>query len=201
MVKRQTVWLSTMMVLSLMLIGYYTMNNGDSTPNSMVTSVSVPPQTQANGSGAQADNPSKSASKPDSGQKQTGSPSTTTSSSDWFQNTSTQIEQQLSEKQDTLLGVIQNNNSSTDQVSAAQKQLNSLENVIGGMANAKDEILSEGYQDCVIVPIASGQSQLDKVQVVVKTKTLSAADAARIMNIVSQQLEMPITSVSVTMHN
>ena len=28
MVKRQTVWLSTMMVLSLMLIGYYTMNNG-----------------------------------------------------------------------------------------------------------------------------------------------------------------------------
>ncbi|MCL6593887.1 MAG: SpoIIIAH-like family protein [Alicyclobacillus sp.] len=56
MVKRQTVWLSTMMVLSLMLIGYYTMNGDTSwtgsksgSGTSVATSVGVPGSDQSGG--------------------------------------------------------------------------------------------------------------------------------------------------------
>jgi stage III sporulation protein AH len=53
-VKRQTVWLSTMMVLSLMLIGYYTMNNdngiGTSSSGSSDTTSVVSPTTDNPGS-------------------------------------------------------------------------------------------------------------------------------------------------------
>lgn len=196
MVKRQTVWLSTMMVLSLMLIGYYTMNNGNevTTGKNQGTSVSTS-TTSATGSGG-----SESGSGTQSGSGSTGqtnTSSTASESSDFFIQMQTQVEQQISQQEDQLMQVISNNNASSSDISNAEAQLKVLTALDGGIKNATDMILAQGYTACAIVPTPG---QLDHATVYVKASKLSASDAVKIMNIVSQQLNIPISNVVVKMH-
>jgi stage III sporulation protein AH len=218
MVKRQTVWLSTMMVLSLMLIGYYTMNNGDSTglnsgDTTVSTGISTPDgqqTTQTGGNGNQ--NTGKTTTGKAQGTNgQTGNtgkqgspgsnpPATPTSGNAWYSSLQDQIEQTLGEKIDTELQIINSSSSSNAQVEAAQQKLTSLQSLDGGIKSAQEQVIGEGYSNCVIVPISSPNSLLDKATVYVQTKSLSAADAVKVMNIVSQQLNLPIVQVQVVAH-
>ncbi len=207
MVKRQTVWLSTMMVLSLMLIGYYTMSNqstttstdGVSTGPSVTTTTSTgqtnstgSPSSQAQGSKTQGG--STQSSKETTKTQPSSAPAA--SSDDWFVSQQTQLDQQMSEQISNLQQVIANNNASTDTISKADSQLQNLENLKGNLAEARDAIVGDGFKECVIVPTASNS----QMHVYVKSDKLAASDVVKIMNIVSQQLDIPMTSVIVTSH-
>jgi stage III sporulation protein AH len=221
MVKRQTVWLSTMMVLSLMLIGYYTMSNqtsttsGDagasgptvSTSTAEPGSVQSPSSTSAGGSSTSPSGTSQNQTAGSSGQTnkaQTSSSTTTApsataaaaSSDDWFVSQETHLDQQMSEQISNLQQVIANNNASTDTISKAEQSLQNLENLKGNIAEARDAIVGDGFKECVIVPTAANA----QMHVYVKSDKLAASDVVKIMNIVSQQLEIPMTSVIVTSH-
>lgn len=188
MVKRQTVWLSTMMVLSLMLIGYYTMNNQSTsttaaTGNDVSTSITTSAGTSNQASSG-------------SGQDNSTTTSTNTSNptgSDWYVSMQTSQDQQMAQKIETDQAVLANNNASSDQLAKAQQDLTALRNEQGQLANAKDMILGHGYQDCVIVP----NKDNSKVIVYVKASKLSNSQAVEIMNIVSQQLNMSAADVVV----
>jgi stage III sporulation protein AH len=192
-VKRQTVWLSTMMVLSLMLIGYYTMNNGSDVTAGKSQGPSVSTSTSApSGSTNSSSSGSVTTGAPDS-----GSQASTGSSSDFFIQMQTQVEQQISQQEDQLMQVISNNNASSSDISKAETQLKQLTALDGGIKNATDMILGQGYTACAIVPTPG---QLDHATVYVKSNKLTASDAVKIMNIVSQQLNIPISNVVVKMH-
>lgn len=211
MVKRQTVWLSTMMVLSLMLIGYYTMNNGVSTTTSntsggpsVTTSAGNPPTTTTTGgatatSGASSSNttsaPSGSSSANTTGTSSTGG--TTLSASDWFVKMETQVNQDLSRQEDVYSQIISSNNATASQMTQAEDQLKQLETLIGEIGNARDAVMGEGYSACVIVP----DLKTNAATVYVQTTNLTASNAVKIMNIVSQNLNIPISNVVVNAHS
>lgn len=214
MVKRQTVWLSTMMVLSLMLIGYYTMNNGgqqaatsndngpmvstavEPAPSGSQTGAAHAPQSPAEGMGTKATQAATATTpanaKSTSAQTTSGVPNE--SVSDWFINYQNQVEQNLSQKEDMYQSILTNNNASTEQIARAEQELQQLHNLEGGMADAMDAIKGEGYKNCVIVPNVDGNSVTVYVQA---PKGLTADQAVQIMNIVSRQMNVPINHVYV----
>ncbi|MCL6598442.1 MAG: SpoIIIAH-like family protein [Alicyclobacillus macrosporangiidus] len=212
MVKRQTVWLSTMMVLSLMLIGYYTMNNDGgltATKNpdgsSVATSATPPDSGQTSQTGG-ASATSQSGTSQTGATSQTGTSSQTSttgngasqagataSSSDWYVNMETKLEQQYAQQMDTYNQVISNSSASADQIGQAKQKLEQLQTLVGNLDTARDRVLGQGYKDCVIIPDASGQ----KAVVYVKTDKLTAQQAVSIMNVVSQQLNLPVVNVTV----
>ncbi|QQE76975.1 SpoIIIAH-like family protein [Alicyclobacillus sp. SO9] len=218
MVKRQTVWLSTMMVLSLMLIGYYTINNGGTgtsgTGNSVTTSVGTPgPNTTgtANSTSTNASSQSSAnATKTSTGSKsstssqsqtKSGSSQTSTSSSDWFVKSRTQVSQELAKSQDVYEQIMVSNKSTNAQVAQAQKDLEQLQAIKGGIENARDAILGDGFSDVVIFPtIDSKSGDVTKVNVYVKASKLSNSKAVQIMNIVSQHMSVSLDNINVHEH-
>ncbi|CAM3793766.1 SpoIIIAH-like family protein [Alicyclobacillus pomorum] len=199
MVKRQTVWLSTMMVLSLMLIGYYTMNNessttgsaggtSDTSPTSVTTTTT--PDTSGDGSTKSTSSQTKTPATTSSAQNNSGSP---TNSTDWYVSTQTQLEQQITQKMDNYEKIITNDNATPDQISQAQQQLNRLTSLEGGIENAHDAIVGKGYKDCVIMP----NSDYTQFTVYVKTDKLSADQAVQLMQLVSQQLNVSAVNIKV----
>lgn len=199
MVKRQTVWLSTMMVLSLMLIGYYTMNNETSTTttsnSTSVATTTVPSSTNSTG-GSTNNAASGSTDNNTTSSNATHSTSATqTSSSDWYVNMQTTLDTQMAKEIDTERAVLANNNSSSDQLAQAEQKLRTLQAEQGGLQSAKDMVVGMGYQDCVIVP----NSDNTKVIVYVKANKLSQTQAVQIMNKVSQELNLSAANVVVQM--
>ncbi|GLG00962.1 hypothetical protein Alches_10010 [Alicyclobacillus hesperidum subsp. aegles] len=191
MVKRQTVWLSTMMVLSLMLIGYYTMNNQASptttTPTtSNTTTVVTTPDTGNSAQTQSGDN------QPNNSSSETGM----TSTGNWYNSLQTLVNNQISQRISNYQSVIANNNASQSQIAEAQKALGNEESLYNSLQQATQAVLAEGYANAVIEP--------DKDQktftVYVQAKDISRADAVKIMNVVSQQLDVSILNISVKPH-
>ncbi len=209
MVKRQTVWLSTMMVLSLMLIGYYTMSNQSATTSTdngaggptVTTSVNTPGSTglpTGTTPSTSQGHTGQAVSGGQSNQQQTASQTTSQSSNsnDWFIGQQTLLDQHMSEQISNLQAVIANNNASTDAIGQAEQSLQKLENLKGNLAEARDAIIGDGFKECVIVPTATNA----QMQVYVKASALASSDVIKIMNIVSQQLDIPMVNVVVTTH-
>lgn len=198
MVKRQTVWLSTMMVLSLMLIGYYTMNNQTSTASTSTGGETV------STSVAGASGNSTSTSKQSSGASSNSSNSANSSSSqstasnpnDYFTNTRTRVDQQLSKQMDRLKAEMANNSSSSQQIAKASKELGSLMSLDGALGTATQAIEADGFKNAVIVPDASRTN----FTVYVEANSLQKSDVVKIMNIVGQQLDTSMLNVLVKAH-
>lgn len=213
MVKRQTVWLSTMMVLSLMLIGYYTMNNQAQTTSvdNGGSSISTSILDQGSGSSISGDSSdttsgsttstSGSTSNTTGGStpttKRTSASSTSASSNDWFVSQQTSLDQQFSEKIANLQAVISNPNASSSQITQAEDSIKQLTNLKGNLEQARDEVLGDGYKECVIVPDATGTN----MHVYVKATTFTNSDAVKVMTIVSQQMDIPMMNILVTQHS
>jgi stage III sporulation protein AH len=198
-VKRQTVWLSTMMVLSLMLIGYYTMN-GSQNQGSDTSDATITTTAGDNGKDNTKDS-SKTQAKTDengAGQTDKSTHQTTSGTEDWFISQQTQVNQQLTKMEDTYKNIITNTKSPNSQVAHAQEAMQILENVRGGILNAHDAIVNEGFKDCVLYPVFDSKTgALTKVNVYVKADKLSADQAVKVMNVVHQQLNIDLTNISV----
>jgi stage III sporulation protein AH len=204
MVKRQTVWLSTMMVLSLMLIGYYTMNN-QTTPTSVGTGTTAVPTgdtvvgsstspTTVSGATTVAKNSSPASTT--AGQTSTAAMGTTPmSATDWYVNTESEIKQNFSQKLDELQAIIANTSSSQSQLTSATQALNQLQDLQGNLENATEAVLSDGYKECVIVPDNNTGSTFN---VYVSTSKLASTDAVKIMNAVSTTMDVPMANIRVS---
>jgi stage III sporulation protein AH len=202
-VKRQTVWLSTMMVLSLMLIGYYTMNNESGTPaanSSDTTSVVTPDANGGTNDSTDAaqqtagSNANDTAANSNQNSSTKSTQSTAPSASDWYVEQQTKLKQDIERQIDTYSKVLTSSNASEDQLSQAEQQVNRLQSLEGGMDNAHDMIVAKGYKDCVIMP----NKDYSKFTVYVKTDKLTAEQAVQIIHTVSEQLNISAINVNVT---
>ncbi len=183
-----------MMVLSLMLIGYYTMNGSQ---NQSGTNQEDTITTTA---GDNEKNTGKDTGTSDSthtSSDNNGSQTAATGSEDWFISQQTQVQQNLAKLEDTYKNIITNAKSPDSQVAQAQEAIQVLENVRGGIENAHDAIVNDGFKDCVIYPVFDKHGDLTKVNVYVKADKLSADEAVKVMNIVHQQLNLDLMDVSV----
>ena len=109
----------------------------------------------------------------------------------------TQVNQDLSRQEDYYSQIISSNNATASQMTQAEDQLKQLETLIGEIGNARDAVMGEGYKACVIVP----DLKTNAATVYVQTNKLAASDAVKIMNIVSQNLNIPINNVVVNAHS
>lgn len=177
MAKRQTIWLSTMMVLSLMLIGFYTVNNN----------------VQQVGSGAVTSTSGKAST----GQKADPKKSDNTAvmeSSDYFIQQHLQENQAISKQQDDLEAVIADANAPADKVDQAKKDLQALNDQEDKIGNLIDTLMQQGYADA-IVDMKNG-----KVNVTVQAQSLTNQNAVKIMSTVSKALNVSAAHITVLTH-
>ncbi len=192
MVKRQTVWLSTMMVLSLMLIGYYTLG-APATPSTQdVTthggSTSVIP-TNAN-SASSGKTTTKAASSSQSATKTAA----TTVASDWFAQTSLDQMQSESKLIQTLQNEISDPHVSQAAASSAYQQLTTIQTQ-QAEANKIHDLLTSQFPDSLVIFNPQGQ-----VHVWVEASSLIPTAAVKVIDLVSQTLGIQSNQVIVSAH-
>ncbi|PWK11504.1 SpoIIIAH-like family protein [Tumebacillus permanentifrigoris] len=178
MAKRQTIWLSTMMVLSLMLIGFYTVNNN-------VKEVSTDPVQQA------ADPTSAEKGKADAAK---GGDKTVMEPSDYFISHHLEESQKSSAEAERLQTVIANDKTPADQVEKAKKDLESLTANQDKIDNAIDKIMAEGYPDAIV------EVKDDKVNVTVQSHDLDKKKVVKLMGIVAKEMGVSSSKVVVSKH-
>src|ERR1700730_17749576 len=138
MVKRQTVWLSTMMVLSLMLIGYYTVNtNTTTTTNTPDLGIGVNTTGTSDKTSVQTDTTAADSS------KLTGS--------DYFAQLRMDAANQESRQQDQLTQIKLDTKASSQDVEAASQKLDQLNAAQAKIATLEDTIKGLGFKDAVII--------------------------------------------------
>lgn len=172
MAKRQTIWLSTMMVLSLMLIGFYTVNN-----NVQEVSTTDTAKTQSN--------PLTSDQAKDS-----AAPS---ESSDYFIGYHLENNQKISKKTEELQNVIATGNSAAD-IDKAKKELDQLNAEQDMIDNVTGLLFKEGYPDAII------EKKDDKINVTVQAQQLDKKNAVKIMDLVAKEMNVPSRMVIVANH-
>ena len=196
MVKRQTVWLSTMMVLSLMLIGYYTLGTppaqtGKTTANgvsgSTVVTGSPGSLTTANSSGA------KSKTTGSAGSINANTASATPS--DWFVQTALDQQNHQQRLMQTDESTMSDPRASNQVVSAAYQQLTALQTEQVNATRVHDELVGQGYPDSIVL-----FNPNNDVHVYVEASKLTPTAAVQVINLVSQTLGVQSNMVTVTPH-
>ncbi len=191
MVKRQTVWLSTMMVLSLMLIGYYTLG----TPGTPAGSRSNAPTVQTTVTG-QGETGSKSVNSANpSHPAVTATAGAQTQPSDWFVQMQLQDSNQQSKLIQTLQGTLSDPRASNAVVSAAYQELTQLQTQQADAGRIHDLLVGMNYPDSLVFFNPGG-----RVQVYVEASKLSAAQAVGVINLVSQTLGVQSNLITVANH-
>lgn len=192
MVKRQTVWLSTMMVLSLMLIGYYTLGTPPTAKKQNAAGVTT--NTTVIGAGSSV--PASGAltnSQPIAKKAQAGAGSS--QPSDWFVQASLDQSQQQSKVIQTLQNELSDPRISQATASQAYTQLSTIQTQQESASRVHDLLVGEGYPDSLV--LFSPQNQ---VHVYVEANSISPDSAVKVINLVSQTLGIPSNQVVVTPH-
>lgn len=191
MPKRQTVWLSTMMILSLMVIGYYTVDETlqpvPTAGQTDQTAKDLTKQEQPNTKQEQPKNDKQNdAGKPPVDQKQTSS------ASDWF------IEQFLKQQKDyfarveQLQKVIADSATSTDEKASAEKEMRELNEFSEKSDKVADKIMEAGFEEALVT------KDNNRINVTVQARGLSKEQAAKIFMIVSKELSVPASQIDIS---
>lgn len=172
MAKRQTIWLSTMMVLSLMLIGFYTVNN-----NVQEVSTADTAKTQTDTAAADQN-------------KESAAPS---ESSDYFIGYHLENNQKLSKREEELQQVIATGKSAED-IDKAKKELEQMNAEQEKIDNVIGLLFKEGYPDAIV------EKKDDKINVTVQAQQLDKKNAVKIMEMVAKEMSVPSRMVIVANH-
>ncbi|MDI3256608.1 MAG: SpoIIIAH-like family protein [Kyrpidia sp.] len=222
--KRQSVWLSTMMVLALMVIGYYTVNSenkplptaseqsqgsgstGTSPPSG--TLPPLPPSAPGGQGGGTATAESGEGNAPPAPPADTGSTANSwtpansrgSSGSDFFAEMALKETQRESGTVERLQEVIANPKSSTEEVAQANNQLRQITDMQGKAEQVVDMLKGAGFPQAVILPAGSGDVNFDHVTVYVQASSLSPQQAVNVMGIVHGQMGVPASNITVYWH-
>lgn len=170
MAKRQTIWLSTMMVLSLMLIGFYTVNNN------------VEPVNTDQG---QTSN---------QGEKENERPTSAAEGDDFFIKQHLDAQEKFSQRVEELNNLIASGKDAGE-VDKAKKELESMNNLDEKIENTIELITLEGYPDAFIEA-----KENNKFHVTVQAQELDRNKAVKIMGIVAKEMQISSSKVSVAAH-
>jgi stage III sporulation protein AH len=196
MANRQTVWLSTMMILSLMLIGYYTVGQNiqpvPTTAKDTVTQTDKPDMKKDDVAKKSTDNTNagkKEEASAKDNQEQTNAPS------DYFASAELQEKKRLSEQIAELQDKIANNKTSAEEAAKAQKQMEELQTLSDKQDAIVEQIKAEGFPDAIVSKEDTGI-----YKVTVQAQDLNPNQVVKIMSIVKSQLNVPNSNVIVSYH-
>lgn len=188
MVKRQTVWLSTMMVLSLMLIGYYTLGTPpQGNTKTAATGVTTGIVGQAPG------NTTAVPASTNAGQGMTGATGNN-QGADWYALMSMDQQKHESALITTLQNIMASSRASSAEVNHAYQELTAIQTQTAE-ANRVHDLLLGQYPDSLTIFNPSGS-----VQVYVQATSLTPEAAVQVINLVSQTLGIPSNQVTVAPH-
>lgn len=197
--KKQTVWLLTMLTLMVVLSAYY-LFYGEVKQIDVANPAGNTEQDQAN------TDKSPSQSNGEQGMKETGNtdipdglPGTSgiridtvpsTSTEDFFASLRLERDQSRAQLMEQYYNIL-SSNQDQEQVKEATAKLDELQNMETNEQTVESLIKAEGYPDAVV--IASDQ----KVNVIVQAKELNEQQVVQIINLVSKNMNVPGTSVLV----
>lgn len=182
MLKKQTVWLLTMLSLMIVLSVYYmtSPNEGE------VAFVDEEEQNQTEDVNTNTDNEAMTNGTVETEGKQEVTSSLT--SDQWFTAARLSIEQNRSERKEYLQEVMASGNVSTDEVNQAMDEINRLQNY-----SNKENMLEQTIAAKAEYPDVLVRAEEDKVRVTVKANELSKADTVEIMQLVYNEFgEVPV---------
>lgn len=206
--RRQTVWLLTMLAVMVVLSGYYLAKGPqEQVPTSgqqqavqkqeqisgvVVESKQVDQAPDATPVGAKNEQPVAQAGKTNT--PQTNAPAVvpvSETASEIFQGYKMKREAQVQQQKDEQLAIMGNTESSPQAVAEAKAKYEELSNQDNAIMNVEELLKASGYQDAVVF------MQDDKVTVVVQKNELSSNEAVEIIAHVRQHLNVPATHVAV----
>jgi stage III sporulation protein AH len=210
--RKQTVWLLTMLAVMVVLSGYYLVKGPqEQVPTSgqeeavqkqeqisgvVVESKQVdqaPQATPVNSEGSKQEAASQPAPQANDTQPATGNavaPLAETTS-EIFQGYKMKREAQVQQQKDEQLAIMSNTESSPQAVAEAKAKYEELSNQDNATITVEEMLKASGYQDAVVFV------QDDKVTVIVQKDKLSAEEAVEIIANVKQHLNVPATNVNV----
>jgi stage III sporulation protein AH len=191
MAKRQTVWLSTMMILSLMVIGYYTVDDTlqpvPTAGQTEQTAKDLTKQEQPNTKQEQPKNEKQSdTGKPSVDEKQTSY------ASDWFIEQFMKQEKDYFARVEQLQKVIADGATSTDEKAKAEKEMRELNEFSEKSDKVADKIMEAGFEEALVTKDNS------RINVTVQARELSKEQVAKIYMIVSKELSVPASQIVVS---
>lgn len=197
MANKQTVWLSTMMILSLMLIGYYTVGQNiqpiPSAQDTLGKDGTTPAKEEAGqtGNGEKTSPQTESSSQPSS----QGPQAQGDNSSDFFVAYQLEEKRRLSQELAQLQEKIANEKTPADEVAKAQKKMEELQSLADKQSTIVQLIQAEGFPDAIVT-----QEENGSYKVIVQAQDLRNDQVVKILSIVKEQLNAPASQVTVSYH-
>ncbi|USG63646.1 SpoIIIAH-like family protein [Brevibacillus ruminantium] len=204
MLRKQTVWLLTMLAVMVVLSGYYLIKGPENqvpalgqeqlqqpdplagvVVESKETDKPAPDAAAVEGKGSQTD----SAVLPESTAKETLT--LTDTPSEIFTGYKMKREAQTQQQKDEQLTIMGSPDATPQAVAEAKSKYEELSNLESATMAAEEMLKASGYKDAVVF------AQNDKVTVIVQKEKLSAEEAVDIISNVKQHLNVPANHVTV----
>lgn len=179
--KKQTVWLLSMLAILVVLSGYYLVEGPNGT---------TPTSTQNKEGTNPADKPDVNVNTKEV-TPNTATPSSTTTD-DYFISYKMNRDAKQEMELDRFMEVMTNNNAKTDLRDEAKKKYEELEALRNQQSEVEELIKQAGnYKDVIVV------AQDNMVRVIVQAKSLKSDKVVEIINIVKQHMKIPGNNITV----
>lgn len=180
--KKQTVWLLSMLAILVVLSGYYLVEGPNGTTSNTVTQ---------NKDGANTGDKTDINVNTKQVTPNTATPSSTTSD-DYFISYKMNRDARQEQELDKYMEVMINNNAKADLRDEAKKKYEALEALRNQQAEVEELIKQAGnYKDVIVV------AQDNMVRVIVQAKTLKSDKVVEIINIVKKHMKIPGNNITV----
>lgn len=180
--KKQTVWLLSMLAILVVLSGYYLVEG----PNGK-----TPATTTQNPNGATTpDKPDVNVNTKDT-TPNTATPSST-SSDDYFMTYKMNRDAKQDQEIDKYMEVMTSNTAKTEAVAEAKKKYDELNALKSSQSQVEELIKASGnYKDAIVI------AQDNMVRVIVQAKSLKPDKVVEIINIVKEHMKVPGNNITV----
>ncbi|MTH52357.1 SpoIIIAH-like family protein [Bacillus mangrovi] len=185
MLKKQTVWLLTMLSLVVVLSVYYITSPEGGTGNEMAADQKQEEkakETAKVSDGTEEEAAKKEGKEAKSASGEDGTVVNTVESDELFTSLRMELEDQRSEMKSQLQGIVASQEASAEEKSKAYEQMKELADTAGKEAILETLIKSEDYDDALV------RVEDNKVLITVKAKEHSAANANDIIMLVRSEI-------------
>jgi stage III sporulation protein AH len=200
--RKQTVWLLTMLAVMVVLSGYYLVKG----PDEQVTAPAeeqTEPLSGVQVETKQTDQPAPDVTPVKGENKESGAPDAnqapsandnvpvSDTASDIFQGYKMKREALLQQQKDEQLAIMGNSEATPQAVAEAKAKYEELSNLENATLTVEEMLKASGYKDAVV------SVQNDKVMVIVQKDKLEANEAVEIIAQVKQHLNVPGKNITV----
>jgi len=202
--RKQTVWLLTMLAVMVVLSGYYLVKG----PEEQMPAVTGEPQQEEPLYGVEVESKESDTPAPDAAPVEgqngaTGTPAADNAEatnqpvavndtlSEVFQGYKMKREALIQQQKDEQLAIMGNSEASPQAIAEAKAKFDELSNLETATLNLEEMLKASGYKDAVVYV------QNDKVNVIVQKDKLTANEVVNIIAQVKQQLNVPGKNVTV----